>query len=95
MSEVTAVDAMAHADQAHIKIEAHEDLCAERYSHIQTNIQGVKDTVSTILKVVGWGGSTALVMILALLAFFATRAVDNNDQRVKDLQAQIELLQHK
>lgn len=92
MSEITAADAMAHAQEAHIKIEAHEDLCAERYAHIQNNIAGVKESVSTILKVLGWGGSTAFVMIIGLLAFFATRAVNNNDGEITQLKAEIAVM---
>jgi hypothetical protein len=95
MSEVTAADAMAHAEAAHIKVQAHEDLCAERYAHIQTNIAGVKDSVSTVVKLVGWGGSTMFLIIMSLLAFFASRAVSNNDGEINQLKAQVEVLQAK
>lgn len=98
MTEPTAADAMAHAEAAHIKVEAHEDLCAERYGHIQTLIGNVESQVKVILKVIGWGGALFATLLLTLLGFFASRALSTNDAKVNELQAQIAVLtaqQHK
>jgi len=93
MSDVTAAEAMAHAQAAHEKVEAHEDLCAERYAHIKTSIGDVKDSVTTITKILGWGGSIFATILLALVAFFGSRALNNNDAQLVALQAQVAYLQ--
>jgi hypothetical protein len=90
MSGPTAATAMAHAEAAHIKIEAHEDLCAERYAHIHTSIAGVSRTVDKVLKVLAWGGSTVFVLLLGVLGFFMTRAMSNNDNQLEQLRQQIQ-----
>lgn len=91
MSEVTAAEAMARANEAHIKVEAHEDLCAERYAHIQTLIANVDNTVGTILKIIGWGGSVLAAILIGLVAFFGSRALQVNDTQVAALRAQVEV----
>lgn len=48
------IDALARAEAAHDKIDAHEDLCAERHAHIHTAIDGVKTSVSTVVKILAW-----------------------------------------
>jgi predicted transglutaminase-like cysteine proteinase len=90
----TAAEAMARADAAHVKIESHEDLCAERYAHIHTSVAGVKQTVDTVLKVLAWGGSTVFGLLILVLGFLGARAINGNDQRVDQLQNQLEHVRH-
>jgi hypothetical protein len=101
----TANEAMQHAQAAHEKIDTHEDLCAERYAHIHTAIDGVKNvmgteiasikkTVGTILKILAWGGTTVFGMLMVVLGFLATRAITNSDAQSDMLRNQIEQLQH-
>lgn len=89
-----AVEAYNHAEAAHQKVEAHEDLCAERYAHISTKLEGVTSTVGTIQKQLAWGGSIFVTILLGLLAFFGAMAISQGDSEVKELKAQIEKLQH-
>lgn len=88
----TANEAMERANSAHEKIDAHEDLCAERYAHIHTAIAGVKDTVGNIMKVLAWGGTTVFGLLIAALAFMATRSVGTNDNQINELKAQVAVL---
>jgi hypothetical protein len=71
MADPTAAGAMARADSAHEKIEAHEDLCAERYRAINTTLGELKADVSGQYKLL-WGivlsvGGCAIVTLLAIL----------------------------
>lgn len=84
---------MTRAEEAHAKIDGHELLCAERYAHIHTAISGVKETVGSIMKTVAWGGTTIFGLLVACLAFFATRAMTNNDAQVEKLESQIMSMQ--
>lgn len=62
MAGKTVVEAYAHADRAHNKIDAHEDLCAERYRNINTSLTALHSTVrgarsagaAVALAVIGW-----------------------------------------
>jgi hypothetical protein len=47
-SRPTAGEAIAKAEAAHAKIEAHEDICAIRYSQIHNSLQDIKDAVKAI-----------------------------------------------
>ena len=85
-----ASEAFAHAQSAHDKIDAHEDLCAERYAHIQTTIGNVTKTVDTILKVLAWGGTTIFGLIVLCLGFLAARAINVNDSEVDRLRAELQ-----
>jgi predicted transglutaminase-like cysteine proteinase len=90
----TANEAMARADAAHIKIEKHEDLCAERYAHIHTSISAVDKSVGELKKIVAWGGSTVFGLLILVLGFLGARAINGNDQRVDQLQNQLDHVQH-
>lgn len=85
---------MERANEAHVKIEAHEELCAERYANIHNLIAGVQRTSSTVLKLLAWGGSTVFMLLVGLLGFLASRAINSNDARVNQLQNQLEQVQH-
>lgn len=41
-------EAMARAESAHAKINAHEDLCAERYSHIASSNEAMKGQMAEL-----------------------------------------------
>ncbi|WP_037500809.1 hypothetical protein [Sphingomonas jaspsi] len=92
MSAPSVHDAMARADSAHQLIESHEDICAERYAHIHTAIGGVKETVSTMVKILAWGGSTLFGLLILIIGFLSTRAISTGDAEVAQLKTQIELL---
>ena len=54
---------------AYAKIEAHEDLCAERYRNINTSLTALHSTVR--------GARTAVVSVgLALIAWLASQVYD-------------------
>lgn len=81
MSVVVDPVARARADEAHTKIEAHEDLCAERYSNIH-------DKLGMIMKVMGWGGATLAITIISVMGFLAVRLIDANDSRLEQIEHQ-------
>lgn len=89
----SAAEAFNHAQSAHDKVEAHEDLCAERYAHINTKLDGVNSTVGTILKILAWGGTTIFGLLIGCLVFFATRSLSTNDAQLDNLKEQVEALQ--
>lgn len=64
----TAADAMVRADAAHAKLDAHEDLCAQRYGTISDILVEVKSDLKDQRKLM-WGVilSVAGTAILALL----------------------------
>lgn len=62
--------AQAKADQVERDINSHEDICAERYKNIN-------EKVGTLFKLVAYGGSTALMLILGLLGFLAKAQFDS------------------
>jgi hypothetical protein len=76
--------ARARADEAHTKIEAHEDLCAERYSNIH-------DKLGMIMRVMGWGGATLATVIIAVMGFLAVRLIDASATRVQMLEQQMQV----
>lgn len=67
-------------------MEAHEDLCAERYGNIHAAIGRIEG----ILK---WAGVTGFGVIITLLGFLLAQQVQANDRATKDSAAKIELLQ--
>lgn len=91
--QTVAQHALERANEAHIKIEAHEDLCAERYAHIQTLIGGVDKTVEKVLSILAWGGSGLVVLLLTVLGFLAVRAMATNDDELQRLRNQVQIMQ--
>ena len=85
MSEVTAAEAMARANEAHLLIAAHEDICAERYGNIHTALGDLKS-------IVAWGGSGLIVLLITVLGFFMARTMTNNDSQVAELKAQVAIM---
>lgn len=81
--------ALEKASEATLKVEGHEALCAERYDHIRTSISGVKESVSSIMKVIVWGGGILATILISLVGFFGARAISVNDAEVARLRAQV------
>lgn len=77
---------MNRADAAHDRIEAHEELCAERYG----NIHGRLDQV---VKILGWGGATVATVMIAVIGALLVRALNAPNVETERLKAQIEILQ--
>lgn len=76
MTESTAAvayEARNRANAAHDKIEAHEDLCAERYRNINESVAEIKN----ILK---WAGSGIIGLMLTVLGWLVLQQIDNNRQ---------------
>lgn len=86
-------DADHEASAANARIMAHEALCAERYARIEITIDSVKSTVSAILKVMAWGGSTVAVVMLSLISFLTVRLLNANDLQTTQLQAHVQQLE--
>lgn len=81
-----AYEALNLSKQNTRDIEAHEDLCAERYKNINTSISEIK----SILK---WAGTTGFVIIIGLLSFLAKAQFDANSTAQRAAQAKIEMLE--
>ena len=62
--------AQKKADEVGAAGEAHEDICAERYGNIN-------EKIGTLFKLLAWGGTTALMLILGLLSFLAKAQFDS------------------
>ena len=66
------------AREADNKINAHEDLCAERYKNIN-------ESLSRIMKLIGWGGSFLAVLIVGLLGWSLNNQVEANKDAIQVL----------
>lgn len=78
-----AYEARNRANAAHDKIDSHEQLCAERYGNINSNL-------SLLFKIIGWGGVTFLSLLLGILAWTSNRVVESIDANNQQLRNQIE-----
>jgi hypothetical protein len=72
--------AMDLATAADNKINAHEDLCAERYKNIN-------DSLSLIMKFIGWGGAAMAGLVLSLLAWSLNEQVKTNRNDIQVLES--------
>jgi hypothetical protein len=79
MTSRTALDAYELATSAKADIESHEDLCAERYKAIRSNISDIK----TMLK---WGVGAIGGMAATLFGFMAHELYNNNEARLAHLE---------
>ncbi|MEG3175844.1 hypothetical protein U1872_06350 [Sphingomonas sp. RB3P16] len=84
--EGIAIDALALGKKNEIDIASHEDLCAERYQNINTNIGEIK----SFLK---WACTTGFMIIIGLLCFLAKMTWEAKDQAAIAAAAKIEMLQ--
>ena len=69
MAGKTAAEAYAHADKAHDTINAHEDLCAERYLGIRESLKDLHGTVRAARNAIVATG-------LALIAWLASQVYE-------------------
>lgn len=67
-------------------INAHEDLCAERYGNIHTSLARLEG----IFK---WAGVTGFGVMITLLGFLAAQQLSANDAARKAADTKIELLE--
>lgn len=74
-----AREAMDLAREADNKINAHEDLCFERYKHIN-------DSLSRIMKILGWGGTTLATLIIGVLGWAMLELYSANQKAMTHLQ---------
>lgn len=81
-----AHEALALGKENKLKIDAHEDLCAERYGHINGNVAEIK----SILK---WAGTTAFGIIVVLLGFLLKTTWEAKEQASAAASTKIEMLQ--
>jgi hypothetical protein len=79
-------DAKELALQAQAAINAHEQVCAERYAHIHASI-------SRIEGVMKWVGGVIITLILAVLGWSLTQQYNANEAQKRALEDRIELLQ--
>lgn len=84
-----ALEMARHADgkaeRALQAVDSHEDICAERYRNIN-------EKIGTIFKLLAWGGTTALMLILGLLGFLAKTQFDSMKARDDTTQQIAEIL---
>ena len=78
------------------QIEAHEDLCAERYGFIHQSIAGIDASVKEVKGVLWKVGGGAFSIIITVLGFLAVaqfnannRLTDENRLKVEELQRQL------
>ncbi|PAL23552.1 hypothetical protein [Sphingopyxis sp. GW247-27LB] len=76
------------ARKAQSDIESHEEICAERYKNINTNISDLKTEIRR-------GGSIALTIIIALLAWFAVNYISEFKDNMQLRRAMVEQQQVK
>lgn len=81
-----AYEALNLSKQNTRDIEAHEDLCAERYNNINNSIGEIK----SILK---WAGTTGFLIIIGLLGFLAKTTWEAKEQAQEAAATKIEMLQ--
>lgn len=74
-----ARQAMDKAVEADNKIKAHEDICAIRYENIN-------DTLSRIMKIIGWGGTALAGLVLSVLGWAMVHLFEANERAVQALQ---------
>lgn len=95
----TAVDALALAKKVEQEIDAHEDLCAERYKTINEKLVGVSKEISGLRAIFIWCGGAAFTLLLAAFGFLINMTTTANQtlqerNRAADIAAtRIELLQ--
>ena len=80
-----AYEARNKALQVERDIQAHEDLCSERYA-------GIHDKIREIKSLIGWAGGLGMSAILGLLGFLAVQTLHDRDSRADAQQARIEQL---
>lgn len=86
MTGVVDAVARARADEAHTKIDGHEELCAERYKNIH-------ETLGTMKTILGWAGGSIFSLLVATLGWLVVQQVSRNDDDKAMLRAQVEMLQ--
>jgi hypothetical protein len=89
-------------------IESHEDVCAERYSNINTAIDEVKNelrrsvdgvkadvtaSVGEIKTILGWAGGLGLSVIITMLGYLALSQWEANQDAQKAATEKIALLE--
>lgn len=87
-----AMTALRKADEAHglangadAKIEAHEALCAERYSAIDQTLTDLKGLMK-------WFGSIIIVTMISAMGYLITHQNDAIDKKASDAAAEIRQL---
>lgn len=86
MTAVIDAVARGRADEAHTKIDGHEQLCAERY-------QNIHDTLGTMKTILGWAGGSIFSLLVATLGWLVVQQVNQNTDDKAVLRAQVEMLQ--
>jgi hypothetical protein len=61
----TVASALARADEAHLKLDGHERLCAERYKNLDEKMDAVTGAIKSHQKI-AWGIVVALVGWMAV-----------------------------
>lgn len=67
-------------------LEAHEELCAERYKNIHEKIGEIKKWLT-------WAGTTGFTIIIALLAFMGKQLYDSNAEARAAMQTRLQVIE--
>jgi len=81
-----AREALDLARKVEMRVDGHEDICAERYKRLEENISNVKSETGDIKKILAWAGTTGFAVILAVLGFLLKLQVDANTDMQKAVQ---------
>ena len=76
MTGKTAAEAYAHADKAHDKMNAHEDLCALRYENIEKAFITTGKSLDGLHATVRGARNAVLTVGLALIAWLASQVYE-------------------
>lgn len=92
-----AYDALNLGKQNARDIEAHEDLCAERYRNINESIAELKSefrsTSNEQKQILKWAGTTAFGIIITMLGFLGVQVYNANQEADRERDRKFELLQ--
>lgn len=79
---------------AYAKIEAHEDLCAERYANIHTSMDETSANIKNLYNL-AWKATCAIVALLVTIvislanAFYGLQTSHDNQKRIQAVAPQI------
>lgn len=76
-----------------LAIEAHEDLCAERYANINTTVGDVKASVKEIKALLGWVGAAFFTVMVSGMGYLISLTISANHDAAAAAAAKIEMLQ--
>ncbi len=85
-------DALTMAREAKGELDAHEQVCAERYLNIQTQMGDLKTGLADVKKILAWAGIFALTIIVGALSWSLQQQWTASKAQTENSALQIQLL---